>query len=267
MGRLDGRLALVTGGTTGLGRAMAERFLDEGARVVITGRDASLGAATERDLRGRGDAHFVRADAADAEAVAASVERVVDVLGGCDLLVNNAGVGVAATVLDTPVEDFDTVMAVNLRGAFLYARAAFPHLRARRGCMIHISSDAGVLGEHRVGIYSVSKAALTMLSNMLAVEGAPFGVRSNAICPGDIEPGMRYMAPPGRPTGQEDASEWYIPPVGRIGRATDVASAAVYLASEEASFVNGVALLVDGGMRAGARAGRSPGTPAQGRGP
>ena len=258
MGRLQDRTALITGGTTGLGLAIAERYLLEGARVVITGRDAAIGDGAQRRLRDRGAAWFVAADAADPADVRGSVHRAVEMLGGLDVLVNNAGIGVAATVLETPVEDFDKVMGVNVRGPFLYAREAFGSLRERGGCMIHMSSDAGVLGEHTVGVYSISKAAVSMLSNMLALECAPHGVRSNAICPGDIEPGMRHMAPPGRDDGQEDPAEWLIPPVGRIGRAGDGAGAAVYLAGPDASFVNGITLLVDGGMRAGYRAGRRP---------
>jgi NAD(P)-dependent dehydrogenase (short-subunit alcohol dehydrogenase family) len=160
-----------------------------------------------------------------------------------------------ATTLETPLETYDAVMDVNVRGAFVYAKKAFPHLEARRGSMLHISSDAGVTGEVEIAIYSVSKAALIMLSNMLAIEGGRRGVRSNVICPGDTLPGMRHMVVPGDEDRPEDPPEtWPVPPVGRIGEARDVADAAVYLSSERAAFVNGVALLVDGGMRAGMRA-------------
>jgi NAD(P)-dependent dehydrogenase (short-subunit alcohol dehydrogenase family) len=257
---LEGKAAFVTGGTSGIGLAIAEAFLREGARVVITGRDTTLGAQAEARLRTRGEARFLRADAAEPTQIADSVGRAVTLLGGMDVLVNNAGIGVAATPLETPVEDFDRVMAVNVRGPFLYALACFPHLEARRGSMIHISSDAGVVGEVEIGIYSVSKAAVNMLSSMLAIEGARRGVRSNALCPGDVEPGMRHMGPPGDlELGEEgDPSSWPLPPVGRVGRGSDVAEAAVYLASDRAAFVNGVALLVDGGMRAGVRTATSP---------
>jgi NAD(P)-dependent dehydrogenase (short-subunit alcohol dehydrogenase family) len=165
--------------------------------------------------------------------------------------VNNAGIGVAARLLETPIEDFDRVMNVNVRGYFLYAKAAYEHLRARKGSMVHIASDAAVLGEHDVGVYSVSKAAVIMLSNMLACDGGPDGVRSNCVCPGDIKPGMRHMAPPGQTDGQENQDEWFLPPLMRLGEAEDVASAALFFASELASFCNGSTLLVDGGMRAG----------------
>lgn len=254
MGELEGKAALITGGTTGLGRETAWRFLEEGARVVFTGRDEGLGAGAQEELGRIGDATFVRADAADPAQVAASVAEAVRLLGGLDVVVNNAGIGAVATTLETPLATYDAIMDVNVRGCFLYARAAFPHLEARRGAMIHISSDAGVSGEVEIAIYSVSKAALLMLSNMLAVEGGRRGVRSNAVSPGDIEPGMRHMVAPGTEDREEDdPSTWLLPPIGRIGRARDVADAVVFLASDRASFVNGANILVDGGMRAGTR--------------
>jgi NAD(P)-dependent dehydrogenase (short-subunit alcohol dehydrogenase family) len=264
-GRLKGKAALVTGGTTGLGFAMAERFLHEGASVVITGRHEALGREAESRLRigdgiDDGDPHarFVRADAASEDDVDRSVAIAVEVLGGLDVLVNNAGIGVAAGLLTTPPEDFDRLMAVNLRGPYLYARACHPHLAARRGCMIHVASDAGVTGEPDIGAYSVSKAAVIMLSKMLAAECGPDGVRSNCIAPGDIAPGMRHFPAPGEPDGREsDTSDWPIPPIGRIGRASDVADAAVFLASDESSFCTGALLLVDGGMRSAQTSGRA----------
>jgi NAD(P)-dependent dehydrogenase (short-subunit alcohol dehydrogenase family) len=259
MPELAGKAALITGGTTGLGRAIAERFLDEGASVVITGRNETLGADAESTLAARGAIRFLRADAGDADQARASVDETVALLGGLDVLVNNAGIGVQAGVLDTPLDAFDRVMSVNVRGAFVYAQAAFPHLEARTGVMLHVSSDAGVIGEDDIGIYSVSKAALIMLSNMLAIEGGRRGVRSNAICPGDTAPGMRHMGPPGEDRPEDDPTTWIRPPIGRIGEAMDVADAAVFLCSDRASFINGVALLVDGGMRAGMRTGRDPG--------
>lgn len=252
MGRLEGATALITGGTTGLGFAVAERFLREGAAVVLTGREASLGEEARGRLAPFGPAWFVRADAAEEPEVRRSVTEALDRLGGLDVLVNNAGIGVVARTIDTPVEDFDRVMAVNLRGCFLYARACYQHLAERRGSMIHVASDAGVAGEPSIGVYSVSKAAVVMLSKMLALDGAPDGVRSNCIAPGDILPGMRHMAAPGETDrAPEDPSAWPTPPIGRLGAASDVAAAAVYLASGEASFVTGAVLLVDGGMRAG----------------
>jgi NAD(P)-dependent dehydrogenase (short-subunit alcohol dehydrogenase family) len=248
MGLLQDSRALVTGGTTGLGFAIAERFLAEGARVVVTGRDVNLGRQAEHAL-GPG-ARFVAADARDPDAVGASVATAADHLGGLDVLVNNAGVGVAARLIDTPLADYDRVMNVNVRGYLLYAQHSYPHLARSRGCMIHIASDAGIWGEQATGLYSVTKAATVMLGKMLALDLGAHGVRSNVLCPGDIWPGMRHMAPPGQEDGSDD-SEWPVPPIGRIGQASDVAAAAVFYASGESEFITGTTLLVDGGMTAG----------------
>ena len=249
MGLLEGKRALVTGGTTGLGRAIAERFLGEGARVVVTGRDQDLGGRAALSL-GSGT-RFIAADAADPEAVAASVSAAAAHLDGLDVLVNNAGVGVTARLIDTPLADYDAVMAVNVRGCLLYAQHAYPHLARSRGCMIHVASDAGIWGEQATGLYSVTKAAVVMLGKMLALDGGPDGVRSNVLCPGDIWPGMRHMGPPGEDGRGEDSGGWPVPPIGRVGEARDVAAAAVFYASAEAEFITGTTLLVDGGMTAG----------------
>ena len=250
MGRLEGKHALVTGGTSGIGYAIADRFLREGAAVVITGRDQELGFRAEAALRAYGQAGFVPADAGDPEAVARSVDLAVGQLGQLDVLVNNAGIGTEASLLDTPLADYDRVMNVNVRGYFLYAQAAHPHLARRRGCMIHIASDAGIWGEQSIGLYSLSKAAVVMLGKMLALDAGPDGVRSNVLCPGDTWPGMRHMAPPGQ-EDRPESGDWPLPPIGRIGQSRDVAAAAVFYASDEADFITGTTLLVDGGMTAG----------------
>jgi len=249
-GRLTRMAALITGGTTGIGFAIAERFLAEGAKVVITGRDVGLGERAVAALRESGDTWFVRADAADPAAVAESLATAVELLGGLDVLVNNAGIGVLAGLLDTPPDDYDRVMDVNVRGYYLYARAAYPHLAARRGSMIHVASDAGIWGEEAIGLYSVSKAAVVMLGKVLALECGGDGVRSNVLCPGDTWPGMRHFAPPGE-ADRPESGDWPVPPIGRIGRASDVATAAVFYASPETEFITGTTLLVDGGMTAG----------------
>ncbi len=249
-GRLAGKGALITGGTTGIGLAIAERFLAEGAAVVVTGRGTEPGRRAEAALRESGPAWFVPADARDPDAVSRSVGIAVERLPALDILVNNAGIGVEAGLLRTPLEDYDRVMDVNVRGYFLYACAAYPHLAVRRGAMIHVASDAGIWGEQSIGLYSVSKAAVVMLGKMLALEGGPDGVRSNVVCPGDTWPGMRHMAPPGV-ADRPESGAWPMPPIGRIGQPRDVAAAAVFFASDETEFITGTTLLVDGGMTAG----------------
>jgi NAD(P)-dependent dehydrogenase (short-subunit alcohol dehydrogenase family) len=248
MSVLQDKRVLVTGGTTGLGFAIAERFRAEGARVVITGRDRDLGRQAEQALGPR--VSFAEADAADPDAVESSVAMAAGQLGGLDVLVNNAGIGVTARLLDTPLADYDRVMNINVRGYLLYAQHSYPHLARSRGCMIHIASDAGIWGEQATGLYSVTKAAVVMLGKMLALDAAAGGVRSNVLCPGDIWPGMRHMAPPGE-QDRGESGEWPLPPIGRVGEARDVAAAAVFYASQESEFITGTTLLVDGGMTAG----------------
>ena len=250
MGLLEGKRALVTGGTTGLGLAIAERFLHEGARVVITGRDHGLGGSAEQALGPH--ARFIAADAADPDAVASSVSATVDHLRGLDVLVNNAGVGVTARLIETPLADYERVMNVNVRGYLLYAQHAYPHLARHRGCMIHIASDAGIWGEQATGLYSVTKAAVIMLGKMLALDGGPDGVRSNVLCPGDIWPGMRHMAPPGDKPGHGRERRRLAGAADRQGRpGPRRRSRGGVLRQDQAEFITGTTLLVDGGMTAG----------------
>ncbi|HWD75647.1 MAG TPA: glucose 1-dehydrogenase [Solirubrobacteraceae bacterium] len=251
-GQLSGAVALITGGTSGIGLGVARRMLGEGARVAITGRDRRRGAAAESELGD--DAWFIEADATDPFAVQQSVDATLDRFGALDALVNNAGVAVTERLVDTPVDAFDRVMAANVRGPFLYARACFTALAASRGSMIHIGSDAGLRAEQPIGAYSVSKAAVVMMSQVLALDGAAHGVRSNCVCPGATAPGMRHIGPANDPDRGDDPAEWPTAPLGRVGTADDVAGAVVYLASPQASFISGAVLLVDGGNAAGLRA-------------
>jgi NAD(P)-dependent dehydrogenase (short-subunit alcohol dehydrogenase family) len=249
MTALEGKAALVTGGTAGIGLAIAERLSRDGARVVVTGRDERRGRAAEERL-GRG-ARFVAADAGDESAVERSVRFAVEAMGRLDLLVNNAGIALTERLIDTPVAQFDRLMAANVRGCFLYARACMPALAATRGSMVFIGSDAGLRGEQPIGAYSVTKAAVVMMSKMLALDGASARVRSNCVCPGATAPGMLLIGPAGDPERGDDASAWTVPSLGRIGHADDVASAVAFLASDDAGFVSGAVLLVDGANGAG----------------
>jgi len=240
--------ALVTGGTSGIGEAVVSRLCEDGARVVFTGRDETRGQAVAR----RTGAGFVRADALDPAAVRASVEAAVRQLGGLDIVVLNAGVLCEATLSETSDEQWDTVIGTNLVAPFRYAREVLPVLRESRGSMVLVASDAGVWGETPIAAYSVSKRMVIMLTRMLAVEAGPDGVRVNAVCPGDTEPGMVTMVA-GRET-LPDTSGWTRPPLGRLVHARDVAAAVSFLASDEARTITGADLLVDGAMRAALRA-------------
>lgn len=250
-GQLDGAVALITGGTSGIGLGVAGRMLAEGARVVITGRDRARGEAAQTELSPLGEVAFIAADAADSDAVSASVTQAADQFGAIDVLVNNAGIALTERLVDTPVDAFDRLMAANVRGPFLYAQACFEALCASRGSMVHIASDAGLRAEQPIGAYSVSKAALVMMSQVLALDGAPHGVRSNCVCPGATAPGMLHMGPADDPDRGDDPSGWPPAPLGRVGTADDVAQAVIYLAGPHASFISGAVLLIDGGNAAG----------------
>jgi NAD(P)-dependent dehydrogenase (short-subunit alcohol dehydrogenase family) len=247
--RLDGIRALITGGTSGIGASIVERFRAEGAAVVLTGRDEARGLEVEV----RTGADFVRADARDGVAVASSVGAAVEKLGGLDALVANAGVLHEAELSKTTDEAWDAVLETNLVGYYLYAASCLPHLRESGGGSITmISSDAGVWGETAIAAYSVSKRTVNMLVQTLAVEAGPQGVRVNAVCPGDTAPGMATYV-----SGRDEISDpatWTLPPLARVGSGGDVASAVTFFASTDGAFCNGSILLVDGGMRASLRA-------------
>jgi NAD(P)-dependent dehydrogenase (short-subunit alcohol dehydrogenase family) len=248
-GLLDGRRALVTGGTSGIGAALVDRLTADGARVVFTGRDRGRG----EEVAGRSGAMFVAADAADEAAVDRSVDDAAAALGGLDALVCVAGVIADATITQTTPEEWQTLLDVNLTAPYLYSRRCLPLLReAGGGSIVHVSSDAGVWGEEEVGGYSVTKAALVTLAQMLAVDAGPSGIRVNAVCPGDILPGM--LTTVGGRERAGDTSHWRTPPMGHIGEAADVTGVVSFLLGPDSAFVTGTALLVDGGMRASYRA-------------
>jgi NAD(P)-dependent dehydrogenase (short-subunit alcohol dehydrogenase family) len=248
MPRHSHQRALVTGGTSGIGEAVVTRLAEEGARVVFTGRDAARGAAVAQAT----GAQFVIADARDGFAVTASVQQALALLGGLEIAVLNAGVLCEATLSETTDEQWDAVMSTNLVAPFRYARELLPALRETGGSMVLVASDAGVWGETPIAAYSVSKRAVIMLTRMLAVEAGPGGVRVNAVCPGDTEPGM-VTTVAGR-DALPDTSEWTRPPLGRLVHARDVAAAVSFLVSDEARTITGADLLIDGGMRAALRA-------------
>jgi NAD(P)-dependent dehydrogenase (short-subunit alcohol dehydrogenase family) len=217
--------------------------------VVITGRDEERGSAAETELGH--DAMFVAADAGDSDDVELSVKATLARFETIDVLVNNAGIALTERLVETSPADFDRVMAANVRGPYLYARACFASLVRSRGCMVHIGSDAGLRAEQAIGAYSISKAAVVMMSNVLALDGAAHGVRSNCVCPGATAPGMRHSGPASDPDRGDDPATWPPAPLGRVGTARDVADAVAYLAGPEAAFISGAVLLIDGGNAAG----------------
>ena len=248
---LRGKRALVTGGTSGIGRGVVERLAADGASVVFTGRDGERGAAVEAAT----GAGFLQADARDPTAVEASAAEALRMLGGLDVLVNNAGMILQGGIEDTAPAAWRELLAVNLTAAFLYSKACFGPIRdGGGGSIVHIVSDTGIRGISSIAAYSVTKAGMRMLSDMLALEGAAVNVRSNAVCPGDVAPGVQ-ATPAGFAGHAENPANWTLPPAGRFGEARDVAALVAWLASDDARHMNGATIRIDAGMGAGIPAG------------
>lgn len=240
------RVALVTGGASGIGRATCARLLADGFRLAVGDLDpAGAAASAGADGIGRG------VDVADQASVDAFVAEVVDAFGRVDVLVNNAGITGSrdATILHTtPVEEWDRVLAVNVRGPFLFSRAVLPHMvRRRSGHVVTIASVAGQVAFPGRSAYTTSKGAALMLAKSIAVDYAPFGIRSNAVCPGMAYTAMTSWRLDVPELRQEMESRI---PLGRVAEADDVADLVALLASDRIGYMTGSALVVDGGYTA-----------------
>jgi NAD(P)-dependent dehydrogenase (short-subunit alcohol dehydrogenase family) len=246
-GRLQGGTALVTGATSNIGRAIAVAFAAEGAHVVVSGRDAQRGAAVLDEIAAAGGrAQFVAADLdGSADASRRLAAQATEALGGAiDVLVNNAGIFPGATTAATDERSFDEVYAINVKAPFFLTAAIAPEMAARgAGAIINLGSWVARLGIPVGALYASTKGAIETLTRAWAAEFGPAGVRVNAISPGVV----RTRAP--GDTGADDPAEVMMrgTPAGTAGRAQDIASAAVYLAGDEARFVQGTVVDVDGG--------------------
>ena len=250
--RLQGKVALITGAGSGMGRAAAELFATEGARVMVTDLVEAAGNATVAAVRATGgDATYVRADVAQWDDCQAMVQSALDTYGALHVLHNNAGIfpDDDGGVLDTPESTWQRVMDVNLKGVWLGCRAAIPALLASGGgSIINVASFVALVGAATAQIaYTSSKGGVLSMTRELAVEYARQGIRANALCPGPIETPLlaELLSDP----AQRDRRLVHIP-MGRLGRAEELAKAALFLASDDASFMTGAALVVDGGITA-----------------
>jgi len=245
--------AIVTGGTSGLGLATARLLQARGAAVLVVGLDADRGAAVERDLSAAGPAAFVRADVREPAACSLAVREAEARFGGVDVLVASAGVGVVGPLTETGPEDWRWTWETNVSGSLLAAQAALRSVRAsgRAGAIVLVGSDAALVGERSIGAYSVTKAAVVMMTKVLAMDGAAHGIRVNCVCPGYFEPGMRHFPDRTAPDGGPGYVDPPRPPLGRYGGVQEMAAAVLYLAGPASSFCTGSVLLVDGGATAG----------------
>ena len=252
--RLEGKVALITGGTSGIGTATAKRFAIEGAAVAITGRNPERGEQVVQDIAGNGgEALFIRSDVRSAEDCRQAVDQTLERFGKIDVLFNNAGVLHPRSVPECTEEEWDETIDSSLKGAFLMSKYALPSMIERgSGSIIHTSSGWGVLGGDKAAAYCADKGGLIVMAKAMAIDHGPDGIRVNCVCPGDVmtpmlpdEAAKRGMSWDDYAIGAADR------PLGRVGTPEDIANAVLYLASDESSFVTGEALVVDGGGIAG----------------
>ncbi|MGK2922968.1 MAG: SDR family NAD(P)-dependent oxidoreductase [Methyloceanibacter sp.] len=247
MRRLEDKIALVTGGGAGIGQAICETFAREGAHVVVADIDGDAAKVTaDAIVKANGAAAAHTVDITDTTQVKALMETIKEAHGRLDILVNNAGVGARADFRHLSDEEWDKVWAVNLDGTVRCAREAFDLMRASgKASVINLSSVMSAKHTRQMAVYSATKGAVSALSRSLAVEYAPYGIRVNTLLPGYVETALigRYLSNPMIAKALLTQT-----PLRRFGQPEDIANAALFLASDEASYVTGAALNVDGGM-------------------
>lgn len=257
--RLDGFRVLVTGAGSGIGRATSLRLAAEGAWVLATDRDADRASETAEMVGaagGRGE--HAELDVAS-ESAASTVESLIkDAMGGIEGLVNNAGIGVPGSILDTSEEDWARLFSVNVDGTFRCSKAVLPHMLAEgRGSIVNMASVAGLVGLTNRLAYCATKGAVVSMTKAMALDHAGTGVRVNCVCPGTVEtPWVESMADKAPDRDDFFRQMRARQPVGRLGQAEEVAAAVAYLSGPDAAFVTGSSLVVDGGLTTGIPAGR-----------
>ena len=248
--RLKDRIALITGGTSGIGEATALLFAAEGASVVITGRNAPRGATVvEKIKQNGGKAIFIRADVSVSDDCRRAVDETVRAFGRLDILFNNAGVFYPQTAIECSEREWDEQIDVNLKGTFLMSKFALAAMIAQKsGVIVNNSSGWGIVGGDHAVAYCASKGGVVLMTKAMAIDHGAQGIRVNCVCPGDVETPMLPADAKMRGLIWED----YIAgcanrPLGRVGTVEEIAKAVLFLASDDSSFMTGTALVVDGG--------------------
>jgi NAD(P)-dependent dehydrogenase (short-subunit alcohol dehydrogenase family) len=247
---LDGKVAIVTGGNSGIGRAVSETFARENARVVIGARNVKTGEETAAAIKSKGGtALFVRTDMQDSSQVKHLVEEAVRTYGTVDIVCHDAGTELVKELVDTTEEEWNMVMNTNARGAFLLAKYALPYMIAKKkGVVINVASQLAFVGFEKFCAYCASKGAIVQLTRAMALEYAKYGIRVNCVCPGAVDTPMLDREMALFPNPEHVRAQVVIDhPIGRMARPEEIAEAVLFLASERSSFVLGEALVVDGG--------------------
>lgn len=248
--KLANRTALVTGAGSGIGRGIAERFAQEGASVALLDIDLAAAEATQKRIDGTSVA--IACDVADPESAAQALGEAVESLGGLDVVVNAAGITRRGSVEDLELDDWNATIGVNLTGTMLIVRNAWPHLRrSSHSSIVNVASGAAFRGQPRNAAYCTSKAAVLNLTKCLAIDGAADAIRANCVCPSAVETEMLsgFFE---RATDPAAARADFLStiPLGRFGQVADITNAALYLASDDSSWVTGTGLVIDGGVLA-----------------
>jgi len=237
---LSGKTAIVTGGSAGIGKAIAEEFRNQGASVVIANRSEEKGRQTAEEL----GCSFIQCDVSSYDAVTDLVDRTVEEHGGLDIMVNNAGIGMTGTVETTAIDDWQQLLEVNLNGVIYGTRAAMPYLKESAGCVLNVASVFGLVGGPQTAAYATAKGAVVNFTRTTAVDYAEAGVRVNSICPGFVRTAMTESE-----LEKDSFYEFVLnqTPIDRVAEPEEVAKPAAFLASEGASYITGVNLPIDGG--------------------